>query len=168
MIDLGLIVLGTLLGLGILSGILAVEAKELMHAVFFLGVLLVIIGEIYILLGAEFIGVVQILVYAGGVTVLMLFTLFFIPRTKDRLEKPFIRLPSLVIVLLLLSLIILTIGYVSPSITYGTISYVNAYGIMLTLSKLIMERFLFLVAIIALVIFVTMIAAAYISNLREG
>ncbi len=167
MIDLNLIIMGSLLVIGIISGILAIESGELMHAVFFLGVLLVVIGEIYILLAAEFIGVIQILVYAGGVTVLMLFTLLFIPKTKDRLERPLIRYPSLIIVLLLLSVILTTIGYVRPVITGKTITYSEASSILSSFANLLMSKFLFLVSIVAIIIFMTMIASAYISSVRR-
>jgi len=167
MIDLNLIIIGALLIIGIISGILAIESGELMHAVFFLGILLVIIGEIYILLAAEFIGVVQILVYAGGVTVLMLFTLLFIPKTKDRLERPLMRYPSLIIILLLLSVILTSIGYVSPMVTEKTVTYSDISQISGSLADLLINKFLFLVSVVAIIIFMTMIASAYISSVRR-
>jgi len=167
MIDLNLIIIGALLIIGIISGILAIESGELMHAVFFLGILLVIIGEIYILLAAEFIGVVQILVYAGGVTVLMLFTLLFIPKTKDRLERPLMRYPSLIIILLLLSVILTSIGYVSPMVTEKTVTYSDISQILGSLADLLINKFLFLVSVVAIIIFMTMIASAYISSVRR-
>ncbi len=167
MIDFGIIILGILLAIGILSGFLAVESGELMHAVFFLGILLVIIGELYILLGAEFLGVVQILVYAGGVTVLMLFTLLFIPKTRDRLERPLIRYPSLIIVLLLFSLILTSVGYVYPVIVEKSVNYSDISSILQAFSKIIIEKYLFLVGIAAIVIFMTMIASAYIASVRR-
>lgn len=167
MINLNLIIIGTLLIIGIISGILAIESSELMHAVFFLGILLVIIGEIYILLAAEFIGVIQILVYAGGVTVLMLFTLLFIPKTKDRLERPLMRYPSLIIALLLLSVILTSIGYVTPVITERTVTYSDISEIINSLANLLINKFLFIVSIITITIFVTMIASAYISSVRR-
>ena len=167
MIDLNLIIMGSLLIIGIISGILAIESGELMHAVFFLGILLVVIGEIYILLAAEFIGVIQILVYAGGVTVLMLFTMLFIPKTKDRLERPLIRYPSLIIVLLLLSVILTTIGYVRPVVTGKTVTYGEVSALLSSFANLLMSKFLFLVSIVAIIIFMTMIASAYISSVRR-
>jgi len=54
-----------LLGLGVLaiiSAILTLETKELMHGAFFLGLLLVTVGELFILMGAEYVGIIQILV----------------------------------------------------------------------------------------------------------
>jgi len=159
-IDFNLIVLGGLVILLIISGILCIESGELMHAVFFLGVLLVTIGEIYILLGAEFIGVVQILVYAGGVTVLMLFTLLFIPKTRERLEKPFLRWPGLVTILLLMSIILMSIGYVTEVTVGPVISVID-------LAQSVINGYLLLVALIGLVVFIVMIASAYISSVRR-
>lgn len=164
---IGLSVIVGLVALTILSGILAIESGEMMHAVFFLGVLLVIIGELYILLGAEFVGVVQILVYAGGVTVLMLFTLLFIPRTKERLEKPFMRIPSLITVILLLSIILMSIGYVSPRAAVPEIGYENIVEILHNIAELLVVDYKPLIGIVALVIFIVMIASAYISSVKR-
>ena len=144
----------------VISGILAIESKDLMHAVFFMGVLLVTLGEIYLLLGAEYIGVVQILVYAGGVTVLMLFTLLFIPKTKERLEMPYIRLPGFVAAVLLLISILLSIGYVSEK-TVGSIITPSV------LAEYLFTNMLDLVGIVSIVIFIVIVASAYISSVRK-
>ena len=57
----------------VLMLILLLFSKDIMHnCIFLLGVLIGVAG-IYITLGADFVGAAQILVYVGGVTILMLF-----------------------------------------------------------------------------------------------
>ncbi len=57
----------------VLAAILVVTAKRMLRATFWLAITLVTIGGIYVLLRAEFVALVQILVYAGAVPILFLF-----------------------------------------------------------------------------------------------
>ncbi len=105
--------------LALLAGILTLEAKELMHGAFFLGLLLVILGEMYILLGAEYVGLMQILVYGGGVAVLMFFALLFLPR-KNVPEYPLTwRAIGVIVSLLVISILITLIGVATRNPTPG-------------------------------------------------
>jgi NADH-quinone oxidoreductase subunit J len=57
----------------IVSAIMVVTARKLVHNVFWLAMTLITIAGIYILFRAELIGLIQIVVYAGAVPVLFLF-----------------------------------------------------------------------------------------------
>jgi NADH-quinone oxidoreductase subunit J len=57
----------------IITALFVVTSKRLVRSVFWLGVSLITIGGIYILLRAEFVAIIQILVYAGAVPILILF-----------------------------------------------------------------------------------------------
>lgn len=146
----------------IISAILTIETKELMHGAFFLGLLLVTLGEIYILLGAEYVGVIQILVYAGGVTVIMLFALMFIPR-KEAVERgeTIYRALGVVLTLGIISLILLGIGLTTKNIYGG--SKIPYKDLAITL---IMQYEISVLAI-GLVLFATIVAAAYIAGERR-
>jgi NADH-quinone oxidoreductase subunit J len=57
-----------------LSGAVGVVAvKNIMHACVYLLVSLIGVAGLYVTLGADFVGAVQLLVYVGGVVILMLF-----------------------------------------------------------------------------------------------
>jgi len=60
------------------SAWLVITSRKLVHSVLWLT--LITIGAIYILLRAEFVGLVQILVYAGAVPVLFLFGIMLTRR----------------------------------------------------------------------------------------
>ncbi len=105
---LDVIIFFTLAGIIILSALLVLEAKEMIHAAFFLGILLITVGELYFLLAAEYIGVIQILVYAGGVTVVMLFALMLAP-SKATLHDSISPVKNLILILLIIPLILLNI-----------------------------------------------------------
>ncbi len=57
----------------IVSGFLVVTSKNIVHAAFYLLFTFFGVSGIYALLGADFISVVQIMVYVGGILVLILF-----------------------------------------------------------------------------------------------
>jgi len=62
------------------SAWLVITSRKLVHSVLWLAITLITIGAIYILLRAEFVGLVQILVYAGAVPVLFLFGIMLTRR----------------------------------------------------------------------------------------
>ncbi len=57
----------------VVSGFLVVTSKNIVHAAFYLLFTFFGVAGIYALLGADFISVVQIMVYVGGILVLILF-----------------------------------------------------------------------------------------------
>ena len=72
----------------------AVLLKNIVHAALCLVVTLLGVAAIFLLLGSEFLALVQILVYGGGVTVLLLFGLMLTNATDDPIvsdgaQKPF-------------------------------------------------------------------------------
>jgi NADH-quinone oxidoreductase subunit J len=57
----------------VVAALFVVTTRNVVHAALFLVVVLAGIGALFFLLGAEFVGVVQILVYIGAIVVLFLF-----------------------------------------------------------------------------------------------
>ncbi|MGD0718398.1 MAG: NADH-quinone oxidoreductase subunit J [Thermoplasmata archaeon] len=59
--------------IAVATGILALLVRELVHTIVWIGVFFVDLAAIYFLLLAPFLGVLQLGVYAGAVTILLLF-----------------------------------------------------------------------------------------------
>jgi NADH-quinone oxidoreductase subunit J len=57
----------------VVSGIIVVNAKNIVHAAFAMLLTFFGVAGIYVLLGADFLAVVQIMVYVGGILILLLF-----------------------------------------------------------------------------------------------
>ena len=70
-----LIIFFILSALVLLSGVMVVVVKNIIHAALWLIASFAGVAALYFLLEAPFIGVVQILVYAGAVSILMLFAI---------------------------------------------------------------------------------------------
>ncbi|MEM4728744.1 MAG: NADH-quinone oxidoreductase subunit J [Thermoplasmata archaeon] len=69
----------------LLSAILTLEAREIIHSVIFLCSTFIGVAGLYFLLNAGFLGVVQILIYIGAVTVLIAFAIILTRR--DIMER---------------------------------------------------------------------------------
>ena len=58
--------------------VLVVSTKDTVHSVLFLVLDFLFVAALYVLLGAPFLGAIQILVYAGGIVVLYLFVVMLV------------------------------------------------------------------------------------------
>jgi NADH-quinone oxidoreductase subunit J len=83
------IVFYTLAALIIGFGVLVVTTRNTVHCVLFLVANFLCVAMVYVLLAAEFLAIIQILVYAGGIVVLYLFVVMLVnlqrqPHTAPR------------------------------------------------------------------------------------
>jgi NADH-quinone oxidoreductase subunit J len=74
---------------GSISAIAVVTARNVVHAALYLVVALLSVGATFLLLGAEFAGWVQILIYVGAIVILFLFGLMLTkaPIGRDTLDN---------------------------------------------------------------------------------
>jgi NADH:ubiquinone oxidoreductase subunit 6 (subunit J) len=98
-----------LAALTVVSALGVVVVRNLIHAVIFLIVSFVGVAGLYITLSADFVAVTQILIYAGAVSVLILFAIVLTPRAERGNAESFLRLPALLLALL----VAFTLGYVA-------------------------------------------------------
>jgi len=64
-------------GAAVLSGAMVVTAQKIFHSALWLAACLVSVAGVFFYLDAEFIGAAQLLIYAGAVTLLMIFAIMF-------------------------------------------------------------------------------------------
>lgn len=95
--------------IGVGAAIRLVTAKNVVHAALYLVVSLLVVGGVYLLLGAEFIAWVQILIYVGAIVVLLLFGLMLTraPIGREALDNQQRGLAAIVAIGVLVGLIFL-------------------------------------------------------------
>jgi NADH-quinone oxidoreductase subunit J len=71
------------------SALAVVVMPRIIHAALFLVVVFGATAGIYVLLNAEFIAIVQVLIYAGAVTILVLFAIMLTQHSMGRNSNPF-------------------------------------------------------------------------------
>ncbi len=91
------------------SGLMVVAVRNLIHAVVSLIVSFLGVAGLYVTLSADFVAVTQVLIYAGAVSVLIIFAIMLTPRAGRDNAETFLRLPAL----LLAVLVGFTIGFIS-------------------------------------------------------
>jgi NADH-quinone oxidoreductase subunit J len=69
--------------LTVLSALLVVTARNIVHSAFYLLFTLFGVAGIYVLLGADFIAVVQLMVYVGGILILLIFGVMLTNRITN-------------------------------------------------------------------------------------
>lgn len=69
-----------LAGIAIAAAVYVVTDKEVVHSAFYLALVFVCVAVTYFFLEAEFIGVVQMLVYVGAITILFAFSIMLTRR----------------------------------------------------------------------------------------
>ena len=80
-------------GVTVIGGLGTVLARNVVHSALFLILALLAVGGIFILLAADFLAIVQILIYGGAVTILILFAMMLtrvrdLPTAPDGPQKP--------------------------------------------------------------------------------
>jgi NADH-quinone oxidoreductase subunit J len=65
----------------LISALMVGMVRDLVHAVLFLILSFIGVAGLYITLSADFVAVVQVLIYAGAISVLMLFAILLTPRS---------------------------------------------------------------------------------------
>ena len=64
----------------LVSALQVLRSKEIIHSVMWLGLAFIGISGLFILLNAEYLAIVQILIYAGAITILILFAVLLTRR----------------------------------------------------------------------------------------
>lgn len=76
-----------LAALTLVSGVMAVGTRQIFRAAIFLLFSLIGVAGLYFWMQYEFIAAVQIVVYVGGITVLIIFSIFLTQQAGDKMPK---------------------------------------------------------------------------------
>ncbi len=83
------------------SAFMVASVRNLIHAVVSLVVTFAGVAGLYITLSADFVAVAQILIYAGAISILMIFAIMLTPRAGRDNAETFLRLPVLALAMLI-------------------------------------------------------------------
>ncbi len=73
--------------IAVFSAIMVIFSKNTVHSVFFLILVFVSISILFIMIGAEFLGMIMLIVYVGAVAVLFLFVVMMLNVTEQITKK---------------------------------------------------------------------------------
>lgn len=150
----------------LVSGILVVTLSNPVHAVLSLLVMFFHVAGIYVLLNAEFIAIVQILVYAGAILVLYLFVVMLLNLSgKEKSHNHQYFFGAFIGVTIFIELII----FVNRSIFSGTIGpdtveKIKSTGNTQAIGESLFTTYLWPFEIASLILLVAMIGAIVLSK----
>ena len=70
-----------LAAIGIAAAIMVVTSKEIMHSAFYLALVFTTVAATYYFLNSEMVGVIQMMVYVGAITILFAFSIMLTRRS---------------------------------------------------------------------------------------
>ena len=110
-VDIGSFVFLTVAAVTIGSAAMVAFSRNIIYSAFSLLGTFAGVAGIYVLLGADFVAAVQLLIYVGGILVLILFAVMLTHRITDVqiTNRAAGRIPALILVAILLALLIQTI-----------------------------------------------------------
>ena len=159
------------------SALMVIASKNTVHAVFFLILDFISVGCLFIMIGAEFLGMIMLIVYVGAVAVLFLFVVMML-NVAEQKQSWFRGLKSthipvgLIVSLVILSEILVVIGgwkYKENFITTNSIVIDPNFSNTHQLGSVLYTDYIYLFQIAGIILLLSMIGAIILTHRkREG
>ncbi len=150
-------------------GILVITARNTVHSVLFLVANFLFVAALYVLLGAQFLAVIQVLVYAGGIVVLYLFVVMLVnlkraPEVhRDRHRRS--RLAFVIACMLLAEIgAIAAWGYAAPTMPMTPVSRAAASQNVEQIGMMLYTNYLVPFEVASMLLLVAMVGAIVLAR----
>jgi NADH:ubiquinone oxidoreductase subunit 6 (subunit J) len=150
-----------LAGLAVAAGVAILLSTSIVRMAYWLITMLIAVGGLYFLLGAYFVGVIQILVYVGGVAVLLVFGVMLTSRQLAPKLRPG---RGEVVWLALVGFVLLealTLSILHTRWQQNTIAPANSVG---EIGRNLLGQFLGPFELVSVLLLVAMLGAAYLAR----
>ena len=152
---------------GSIAAVAVVTARNVVHAALYLVVALLAVGVTFLLLGAEFIGWVQILIYVGAIVILFLFGLMLTkaPIGRDTLDNQSRGLGAVVALLVFVGLV----GLINAAFPFGdAVAPPAAPGASATIGEALFTDYVLPFEAVSFVLLAALIGAIVLARKDEG
>ncbi len=153
-----------LAGIVLASAFFTAFSSNLVHAAFSLLFTFFGLACLYIQLGADFVGVSQVLIYVGGILVLLLFGVMFTGSLAGGSVRQTIQYKWGIGFLVLLMLLLLPIVYVTPWFSMADPQGKSLESTISAIGKLLLTDYLLPFEIASLLLLVALIGAVVIAR----
>ena len=153
----------------LIFAVLVVTAREAVHSVVFLVIDFLFVAALYALLGAEFLAIIQILVYAGGIVVLYLFVVMLVnlKRPPEAYSDPHRHTKigfALAVAILVEVGIISAKGYIAPSAASAAAASLPVTGNTQEVGWLLYTNYLIPFEVASMLLLVAMVGAIILAK----
>jgi NADH-quinone oxidoreductase subunit J len=160
------------------SALMVIASKNTVHAVFFLILDFISVGCLFIMIGAEFLGMIMLIVYVGAVAVLFLFVVMMINVAEQKQSwfrglKKSTHIPvGLIVSIIILLEILVVIGgwkYKSNFISTESIVVDSNFSNTHQLGSVLYTDYIYLFQIAGIILLLSMVGAIVLTyRKREG
>ena len=159
------------------SALMVIVSKNTVHAVFFLILDFISVGCLFIMIGAEFLGMIMLIVYVGAVAVLFLFVVMMLNVAEQKqswfrgLKSTHIPVGLIVSIIILLEVLVVIGGwkYKANFINTDAIVIDSNFSNTHQLGSVLYTDYIFLFQIAGIILLLSMIGAIVLTyRKREG
>ena len=146
----------------IVSGIIVVNSKNIVHAAFSMLLTFFGVAGIYVLLGADFLAVVQIMVYVGGILILMLFGVML----TNKITNVDIRSGSIQVIPAVIGLAIFAavLFWIMTSTNWKTENFEIPFTTSYQIGEALISQFVLIFELLGVLLLIALIGAASIAR----
>lgn len=144
------------------SAIIVVNARNIVHAAFSMLLTFFGVSGIYVLLGADFLAIVQIMVYVGGILILLLFGVMLTNKiTNVDIRSGSIQvIPAIIGLAIFAALLISIMTSTSWSVNTIEIPFTTSFA----LGEVLISEYTLIFELLAILLLVALIGAASIAR----
>ena len=159
------------------SALMVIVSKNTVHAVFFLILDFISVGCLFIMIGAEFLGMIMLIVYVGAVAVLFLFVVMMLNVAEQKqswfrgLKSTHIPVGLIVSIIILLEVLVVVGGwkYKANFISTDSIVIDSNFSNTHQLGSVLYTDYIYLFQIAGIILLLSMIGAIVLTyRKREG
>jgi len=159
------------------SALMVIASKNTVHAVFFLILDFISVGCLFIMIGAEFLGMIMLIVYVGAVAVLFLFVVMMLNVAEQKqswfrgLKSTHIPVGLIVSIIILLEVLVVIGGwkYKANFININSIKIDSNFSNTHQLGSVLYTDYIYLFQIAGIILLLSMIGAIVLTyRKREG
>ena len=159
------------------SALMVITSRNTVHAVFFLILDFISVGCLFIMIGAEFLGMIMLIVYVGAVAVLFLFVVMMLNVAEQKqswfrgLKSTHIPVGLIVSIVILLEVLVVIGGwkYKSNFISTDAIDVDSNFSNTHQLGSVLYTDYIYLFQIAGIILLLSMVGAIVLTyRKREG
>lgn len=146
----------------IISALLVVFVKNIVHSVLWMVVCFIAVAGIFLTLNADFIALIQVLVYAGAVCIMLVLGIMLIQRKNMKqtnlFNNQFFAGTGVAI------LVTIVTGYASFKVRYNGLEPVVPENTVEAIATLLLSKYVLPFEVVALLLTVTLVGAIFIAK----
>jgi len=150
--------------LAIVSSVLMITRRNTLHSALFMILAFVSSAVLYLLLGCQFLAMLQVIVYAGAVMILVIFVIMMLDLKKEEQLKWKVTKTKTVGVIISVLFMLMLILVMGLNAVKGKVGNLSSIGDARTIGSLLFTRFLLPFEVASVLLLAAMVGAVMLSK----